>query len=293
MGPNADTSLVDTRRSRAREQQGVRLDAAERGTCAEATAHLSGSEPRMGPRRILLLLGLMSCDGIAPQEEPPDGGSARSIHCPSVATDGSITLFDICFGFSGAPPFVATEQGRELHLTATAIESSSTALEFSSCVAPEEIEPETLFFTSEGLEYKLAVVARRGDGDALPNWRPRPGDSFDFAFASDGFVGSSAVAVTSERGHLLANRYGLVELESSVIRVERGSADGPAQSNDCGLIQPDSFMVWVGEAAPLAVRRDECIIVEPGVLFLGVQAFHPVDSACTDALAPLTWAAVW
>jgi hypothetical protein len=226
--------------------------------------------------------------------EPPTPPAHESVlACPSTSRDGPVELFKICFGFNGEPPFVAgDDERRELRLTATVISAPSADYPFSSCVLdPTTAQTQTVFFVADDVEYKLLLVATRGEAEALPQWRPAVGSRFDFTFVSD-LVGNNAVVVDSQERRLVASRFPtqVTDLPGGV-EVSRGEPDGSPVEVACGTIQPDTFLLRVADKTQV-VSRGDCVSLGQ-VVFLGVQAFHPVARGCSDGGSPLSWAATW
>ena len=182
-----------------------------------------------------------------------------------------------------------------LEVNGTVVDAAEASFPFNldSTLAPPSTTEVIAFSTADNM-FKVAMVDDTGAGLIVPPGRWLPGDAVHFylSTADGGGGGGFAFRLDSEQSHLAGVLWGgAVGPPMDEATIRRGPPEGPVQSTDCGTYQEDSFEVDIdGTTHHVSVRT--CVEIGDFV-FLGLQAFHPLTTVCTDQIAPVSWMAAW
>ncbi|MBI1944947.1 MAG: hypothetical protein HYS27_04580 [Deltaproteobacteria bacterium] len=128
------------------------------------------------------------------------------------------------------------------------------------------------------------------DGDLFEPSVFAPGDEVRLRLQYD-WLGGIALRIDSEYAHVAGTMWGQVLPPMDEVTVARGPPVGEPFETDCGWIQLDSFELVINGESHI-VEIDNCFEAE-GVVFYGLQAYHPLTTRCTDSIAPMSWLAAW
>lgn len=128
------------------------------------------------------------------------------------------------------------------------------------------------------------------NGDLIEPSALAPGDEVRLRLQFD-WLGGIALRIDSGFAHLAGTMWGFVLPPMDDFTVARGPPVGDPIETDCGLIQHDSFELVINGASHI-VEVGSCYEAD-GVVFYGLQAYHPLTTRCTDSFAPMSWLAAW
>lgn len=263
-----------------------------RATTSTSFRQLPGrdTEPRRRCAPVLATIAALACacnvpDGPDPLVPPPPEAPRQPPHCSGAKAIDAGGGFCISWTKYTDAGF---NSDQALDEEAVVLDGAPPE-EFPVTGCGESQRSEIVYLETSQTVFKVQLPGS-ADGDLFEPSVLAPGDEVRFRLRR-GWLGDTALRIDSAYGHVAGTMWGTVLPPMDEVTVARGPSVGDPTETDCGLIQFDSFELVINGQSHI-VEIGNCFEAE-GVVFYGLQAYHPITTRCTDSIAPMSWLAAW